>query len=410
MGDCGITHRLRLPPASGLTHNAVCIFRAEIMIPLPIFREMSQLDERAIIPMPFSEDTLVDLQQDRRTGLAWGSFIGDALAMPVHWYYNRSAMQRDYGEVRNYMAPHNPHPDSILWRSDHTALNERGDILHEQAQYWGQRGIHYHQFLQAGENTLNLQLAKVLIDSLLECGGYDADNYLDRYIHFMLTPGQHRDTYVEEYHRKFFTSYARGVRPRKCGGNDIHIGGLAHVGVLGAFFATDLKAARAAVHEHINLTHQSAEVAAAGDALARILGAVIVGGNLREAIFEHGTDWFSKRKAEQWSREPDQVVIGRRLSPACYIAEAFPASLYLAWKYADDFEAGVVANTNLGGDNCHRGAVVGALLGAACGRHRIPLRFVNNIANSAHFGTQIDQLVSHQLPEVEYASLSVLPS
>jgi ADP-ribosylglycohydrolase len=38
--------------------------------------------------------------------------------------------------------------------------------------------------------------------------------------------------------------------------------------------------------------------------------------------------------------------------------------LFLAWKYADDLEAALVANTNLGGDNCHRGIVVGALVGA----------------------------------------------
>lgn len=168
-------------------------------------------------------------------GVLWGTFIGDALAMPVHWYYDRAALGRDYGTVRDYLAPRNPHPDSILWRSAHTPLNERGDILHEQAQYWGQRGIHYHQFLRAGESTLNLQLGRVLIESLVARGSYDAEDYQQRYLDFMLTPGRHQDTYVEECHRKFFTAYARGVAPRKCGGNDIHVGGLAHVGVLCAF-------------------------------------------------------------------------------------------------------------------------------------------------------------------------------
>ncbi len=332
---------------------------------------------------------------DQLRGLAWGSFIGDALAMPVHWYYNRTALHRDYGIVRDYLAPRNPHADSILWRSEYTALNARGDILRDQAQYWGQRGIHYHQFLRAGENTLNLQLAKVLIESLIARGGYDGDDYLRRYIEFMLTPGQHRDTYVEEYHRKFFTAYARGTVPRKCAGSDIHIGGLAHVGILCAFFSQNVKSARETVREHIRLTHHSDEVLAAGDALTRILCSVAAGADLRDAIFEHGADWFSKRKAEQWSREPDEVVIGHRVSPACYIADAFPASLYLAWKYADDFEAGVVANANVGGDNCHRGAVVGALLGVAAGTARMPPRFVEKIHDVARLRAQIDSVVAH---------------
>jgi ADP-ribosylglycohydrolase len=65
-------------------------------------------------------------------------------------------------------------------------------------------------------------------------------------------------------------------------------------------------------------------------------------------------------------------VIGEILSPACYIKDAFPAALYLVWKYAQDFSGGIIANANLGGDNCHRGAVVGSLLGAAC---KVPLKW-----------------------------------
>ena len=327
-------------------------------------------------------------------GMAWGSFIGDALAMPVHWYYDRAALHRDYGIVRDYLPPRNPHPGSILWRSEYTALNARGEILHDQAEYWGRRDIHYHQFLRAGENTLNLQLAKVLMESLVARGSYEPDGYLQRYTEFMLTPGQHRDTYVEECHRKFFTAYARGAAPRKCAGSDIHIGGLAHVGILCAFLASDAKAARAAVREHITLTHRSDEVLAAGDALAQILCDTAAGGDLRTAIFQHGADWFSKRKAEQWSREPDEVVIGHRVSPACYIADAFPASLYLAWKYAGDFESGVIANANVGGDNCHRGAVVGALLGAAVGESGIPPRFIGELHGTGPLRAQIESLAA----------------
>jgi ADP-ribosylglycohydrolase len=326
---------------------------------------------------------------EKRAGVIWGSFIGDALAMPVHWYYDRAALHRDYGVVRDYVVPRNPHPDSILWRSTYTPLSERGDILHEQAQYWGQRGIHYHQFLRAGENTLNLQLGRVLIESLISGGRYDAEDYLQRYLEFMLTPGRHRDTYVEECHRKFFTAYARGTHPRKCGGRDIHIGGLAHIGALSAFSGGEPGAAREAVREHVLLTHRDPEVLKAADALVQILGAVLAGGGLREAIFEHGSDWLSPRTAEQWSRELDGVVIGQRVSPACYIADAFPASLYLAWKYADDFEAGVIANANVGGDNCHRGAVVGALLGAEVRTGQIPARFCDGLHDAAALRQQM---------------------
>jgi len=320
-----------------------------------------------------------DIFENQRKGLRIGAFIGDAIAMPVHWYYDREAMRQDYGLVHGYLAPRNPHSGSILWRSSYTALNERGEILHDQARYWGCPGIHYHQFLQAGENTLNLQLAHVLQESLDACASYDLDDYLQRYVTFMLKPGSHRDTYMEEYHRHFFTCYAKGWKPRRCGGSDIHIGGLAHVSTLCAHFADDVDAALSAVRAHVGFSHAAPEVIEAAVAMTRILFAVLAGESLREAILKHGMTWLSQRKLSTWIEEPDEIVIGHRLSPACYIRDAFAASLYLAWKYASDFESAISANANVGGDNCHRGAVIGALVGAAVGLDQIPEKLIDGL-------------------------------
>ena len=309
-----------------------------------------------------------------------GALAADAVAMPVHWYYDRAALARDYGEVSSYLAPRNPHPDSILWRSSYTPLNARGDILHDQARYWGQRGVHYHQFLAAGENTLNFQLAARLHAQTVGLGRYDADAWLADYLDFLLTPGRHRDTYVEEYHREFFTNYARGRKPRACGVADVHIGGLAPVPALFAALADTPADVAAAVQAHVALTHRDEGVLRAAGCLVAILSAVRAGEPLRGAILGHASDWISAAKVNAWSREADEVVVGRRLSPACYITDAFPAALYLAWKYADDFEAGICVNARVGGDSCHRGAVVGALLGEANG---VPARWRDGLVAGA---------------------------
>ena len=86
-----------------------------------------------------------------------GMLVADAAAMPVHWYYDQRALLRDYPEfsaagLESFVGPRGPHPDSILWRSSYVPLNEKGDILRDQAEYWGRRGVHYHQFLRAGES------------------------------------------------------------------------------------------------------------------------------------------------------------------------------------------------------------------------------------------------------------------
>lgn len=293
-----------------------------------------------------------------------GSLVADALAMPGHWYYDRAALRRDYGPLDHYQTPRNPHPDSILWRSSYEPVNEKGDILREQAQYWGQRGIHYHQFLRAGENTVNLRLAAELHRLITANGSCEPATWLRRYVECMLTPGWHHDTYLEECHRGFFTRYAQGKPLFKCGIRDEHIGGLSPVPALLAALGDDPDW-RPKVKEHVGLTHRHANVLRAADCLARLLHAIAGGATIPDAVRKEAGDWISSRKAESWFSRPDEEIIGSKFSPACYIDQAFPAALYLALKYHDDFSAGIIANAMVGGDNCHRGVVVGSLLGAA---------------------------------------------
>ena len=311
-----------------------------------------------------------------------GLYIGDALAMPVHWYYNRQALNRDYGRVTDYMAPRNPHPDSILWRSSYRAPNAKGEILHDQAQYWGQKGVHYHQFLRAGENTLNVKLCHLLIESLNASGTYDADDYLNKYIAFMTTPGNHRDTYIEECHRNFFANYARGRAPRKCGVTEKHIGGLVGIIPIVAYYFNQPDKAREAATTHLALTHPGHKMEIAGSLVIEILLKVFHGIGLKAAILEEIEAQrypLLGHPFEKWLGDPDDGVIGPRFSTACYVEDSVPAVVYLALKYHDQPEKALIVNTNLGGDNVARGAVLGSLLGAACGMESFPQRWVDGL-------------------------------
>jgi ADP-ribosylglycohydrolase len=317
-------------------------------------------------PPPFSP---------RDRGALFGLAIGDALAMPVHWYYDRTALRADYGLVDRYLAPKNPHPGSILWRSSYQSPNARGEILHDQAVYWGKPEIHYHQFLEAGENTLTLQLAALLQESLLEKGGYDFDDYTRRYLDFFTTPGRHRDTYIEECHRGFFLNYARGRRPDRCAVEGKHIGGLPGVIPLAVFYRDDPPAALRFAQQHLSLTHRGPAIAGAAALLIDLLLPVLAGADLLEVIrHRHArqTSPYLGFPLERWLKEPDEHVIGPHLSPACYLADSVPATIYLAAKYHDSPREGLIANTMLGGDNVHRGAVLGALLGATNGEEAWP--------------------------------------
>ena len=73
-------------------------------------------------------------------------------------------------------------------------------------------------------------------------------------------------------------------------------------------------------------------------------------------------------------------MIGPRFSTACYVEDSVPAAVYLALKYHDDPEKALIANTNLGGDNAARSAVLSALLGAAHGLEGFPARWIDGLA------------------------------
>jgi ADP-ribosylglycohydrolase len=303
--------------------------------------------------------------------------------MPVHWYYDTQAMARDYGNVTDYMAPQNPHPDSILWRSSYTPKNKSFDILHDQAQYWGKRGIHYHQFLKAGENTLNLKLAREVLLMMQKLGDYSKKEWLSHLVTYMTTPGSHNDTYVEEYLRHFFTRYGQGYDLLTCGRKDEnHIGGLSLMLPLLISLASDREYAEKTALEHLNLTHGGPAMALGGKIIARIILDVLHGKTLENAIFEqyqNNNHTETKHHLESLFEFPDQIVVGKHFSSACYMDQSIPATLYLALKYSRNSEKGLIANTMCGGDNAGRGSVLGALLGASGGLACWPNRWVNGL-------------------------------
>ena len=87
----------------------------------------------------------------------------------------------------------------------------------------------------------------------------------------------------------------------------------------------------------------------------------------------------------------DQHVIGPIFSPACYIEHSVLSVLFLLAKYRHDAERALIANAEVGGDNCHRGAILGALLGAAGGTSVFPKRWIEQL----HDRTTILEEIKH---------------
>jgi ADP-ribosyl-[dinitrogen reductase] hydrolase len=326
---------------------------------------------------------------DRIQGALWGIFISDALAMPVHWYYDTLALLRDYGTVKEYLEPRNPHPDSILWRSSYTPPSSSTDILHDQAVYWGQKNIHYHQFLKAGENTLNVKLARELLLLLQRTGKYSAEEWLSEMISYLTSPGKHNDTYVEEYLREYFTNLGRKLPPEKCGRQDEkHIGGFSLMLPLLLACADDPERARSVSLHHLALTHGGELMQSWGKFLIALLLDLLAGKTMKEAMASAGKQSpkeITVEKLQGLLNYPDTTVVGMHFSSACYVDVAVPATLFLALKYQNLPEDGLIANTMCGGDNCGRGSVLGAIFGAMHGMKAWPAKWIDGLLEPPPF-------------------------
>ena len=323
--------------------------------------------------------------------------------MPVHWFYSPTDIDRRYGRVTDFHRAPDVHPSSIMSLSNTGGAGRGGQkgtiigdvINHGKAQYWGKQGVHYHRGMAAGENTLNALVARLLVRTVVAEQGWAPASFLREYVRFMTTRGSHNDTYAESYHRMFFANWARGTPPEQCADDDGHniasAGGLVllpPVAILAAASAGGARepaaaaaaAADAAVRQ-MYLTHRSEELAAAARVYARLLAALLCGTPLRDAAAAAGRALGLDLPALAARGLDDRAVIGHgTFSSACYIAHSLPALLYLAFKHADDPEAALIANTNVGGENCHRGAALGAVMGAAHGKAALPLRWRTGLA------------------------------
>ncbi|XP_012938972.1 uncharacterized protein LOC101845473 isoform X2 [Aplysia californica] len=361
-----------------------------------------------------------------KTEAAWGLFVADSLAMPVHWYYNPDDIVSDYGSwLKGYIAPNAKHPSSIL-RLSAVDGSGRGStsssnsligsvILHDKLKYWNGSASsnHYHQGMKAGDNTLNAVMA---LHEMQTMNRVDHDlikperdvrgAVLADYVSFMTTPGSHNDTYAESFHRAFFKDWVPAGEPKteeeilefaETRSKEMMKGRpdsqLAVIGslvpaipwVIRNAHKSEKECAQSVV-DFVKLTHPVPSLIQFVDTYARLLHAVINGKDLkaevlrvlshsilggpanRDKILQILDSAESIPRGTEERLELYQIMTGR-LGSACYIEGALSSLLFLALEFHNDFEGGVLANANCGGENCHRGAALGALLAASAVNH-----------------------------------------
>ncbi len=213
------------------------------------------------------------LPETRAIASLKNAFIGDALAMPVHWFYNPADIYRAFPlGIEQFEDAPDFHPSSIMslhstqqgGRAAKQGMNQKeivGDvILKGRRQYWNTANRHYHHNMKAGENTLNAHCAEIVLKCALK--GYQVDDFLKQYVAFMCADVPlHPDTYAESYHRGFFANLEKGMPAEKCGAvthDTASIGGLVSVTplvIVQAAQGYSTEDIQSVARRHLHLTH-----------------------------------------------------------------------------------------------------------------------------------------------------------
>ena len=88
----------------------------------------------------------------------------------------------------------------------------------------------------------------------------------------------------------------------------------------------------------------------------------------------------------------EDEILGKVFTTGCYTEHSLPGLSYLLYKNKFDFRACILANANAGGDNVHRGILLGMLVGAA--NDEIPQDLKEGLSSYETIKSEINDFVN----------------
>jgi ADP-ribosylglycohydrolase len=338
----------------------------------------------------------LNTEQNRAAGALLGAFVGDAMGLGPHWYYDLDEQHRDYGP----------------WITDYTTPKPN----------------RYHGGLKAGDLSQAGLILKLNVESLVSRNGYDEADFCRRLDEDLFpkldgTPSNGPGGYTSYSIRHAYQKRVVEKRPwSESASNADTTEAIERALAIAIRYANSPKKIVEYVESNAALTETDETVMALTIAFCSVLGLLVTGQRFDEKISDtlvdmvdagilpfHATTRFKPQPpapgearqplAGQFS-SPDALFLPRwmaataddpaiKIEPAwkvskvygmpCAIYNLLPTTYYLAARFRQDFERAILNAVNAGGHNQARAMLTGSLVGAQVGLSGIPARFLEGL-------------------------------
>jgi ADP-ribosyl-[dinitrogen reductase] hydrolase len=238
--------------------------------------------------------------------------------------------------------------------------------------------------LAPGEWTDDTSMALCLATSLVERGGFDPHDQMDRYCRwadtgYLSSNGRCFDIGLTvaaalERYRRDGNPYAGSTAPDTAGN-----GCIMRLAPVAMWFCPDLDAVERCAADSARTTHGAPECVEASRFFARVLCRALTGHSKADTLRLDADRSFSGGRMTAIARGEYLVAASGAIRGSGYVIDSLEAALW-AFARTDSFEDAILTAANLGEDADTTAAVCGQLAGAYYGADGIPGRWLERLA------------------------------
>jgi ADP-ribosylglycohydrolase len=291
-----------------------------------------------------------------------GSFLGDSLALGVHWIYDQKLIATIHGRLDALKAPGpgSYHPTKLA-----------GDFTHY------------------GDQTL------VLLESVAERRGFDSADFSARWMN--LFQGEYTG-YVDKATSATLSQLAAGWEPQDAGSVSDDLSGASRIAPLVYAYRDDAEAMVKACRSQTAMTHNNGKVVDAAEFFARTTHAVLAGSPPKQAMESALTDRLPGSPLHGWFKEgmdaagEDSIQAVARFGQSCHIDGAFQSTVQLIARHQGFPAEALIDSAMAGGDSAARNMLVGMVLCAWKGIEALPSAWLQALTRRERIEALLDRL------------------